>query len=410
MKLADFNISEAANVVGTGKFGGSLAYMSPEQIRAFNPSDPFSADELDERCDIYSLGVMLIQLLKGRLPFSNYSQSRSSDGLEAMIAERSSMATKERVGQLLANHSTLLQSTLVKCIAPDRSQRHHSAKAFATQLKIGLDPVAEQYLYAPHNTWRYKLSHRFYAVCLVVAAIVNLLAAAFITTFHFYDTVPETFHGKYMTVQRVINGVAFPLAAIIFISLTLVVHRVLKLRRLGQVVPIEDQKLAISRNLAAGHLQAAICGLEWIIAGFLYPLIMKFLGLTLDSSAWINFIASHSLAGVAITTLTFFAISWFSVSSWLPAILKDSYSNQSVSETTKSLNLLLARIPIYQLLAVSIPLLAVVLLVVFSDLLEQSKFSLTVISVFGLVAIPLVLFGGNKIRSVCETLLLVLRS
>lgn len=405
MKLADFNISTASSVVGTGKFGGSLAYMSPEQIRAFDLADDFSADQLNEGCDVYSLGVMLIQLLKGRLPFS--SATHRSGGLQAMITERESDQTKQDVAELLANHSPLLQSTLLKCIAPASNDRHASAAALATQLKIGLDPQAEQLLYPRAKHWSHRIRNQFYTVSIIVALAANLMAAAFVTTFHLFDTVPDDFHGKYMTVQAVINGIAFPLAVVIFGSLTYIVHRTL---RTDKDVSVEDQQLAISRNLAAGHLQATICGLEWIAAGILYPSILTAMGVSLQAPAWINFIASHTLAGVAITTLTFFAVTWFSVTCWLPALLKDSLSEESVNTTTTELNQLLSRIPIYQMLAGSIPLLAVVLLVVFSDLLQQGKFSLTVISIFGLIAIPLVLIGGNKIRNACEKLLLVLRS
>ena len=410
MRLADFNISSASSVEGTSKFGGSLAYMSPEQIRAFNPDDDFSSEQLDERCDIFSLGVMLFQLLKGRLPFSNHSKSRSSNGLNEMIDERQSNETRDRVCGLLANHSRLLQTTLMKCIEPDVNDRHASAKTLATQLKIGLDPGAERMLYPSSTSWSYKFRNWFYVTCFIVALIANGLAAAFITTFHFHDTIPDEFQSSYMAVQRVINSIAFPLAAILFVLLTLVVHRALRARKLGKPAPIEDQMLAISRNLSAGHLQAAICGLEWVAAGILYPLILGLLGVALGAPAWINFIASHTLAGVAITTLTFFAISWFSVTTWLPALLQDSYSDESVAAAVSGLNQLLIRIPIYQVLAGSIPLLAVTLLIIFSDLLEEGRFSLIVISIFGLFAIPLVLFGGNRIRMACEKLLLVLRS
>ncbi len=60
-KLADFNIS-FSKIDGTtpaAYFGGSLAYMSPEQLEACDPAHGRQPEETDGRSDVYSLGVML---------------------------------------------------------------------------------------------------------------------------------------------------------------------------------------------------------------------------------------------------------------------------------------------------------------------------------------------------------------
>ena len=48
------------------------------------------------------------------------------------------------------------------------------------------------------------------------------------------------------------------------------------------------------------------------------------------------------------------------------------------------------------------------MLVLFGN--DETKFALTVISLFGLLAIPMVMIGGNKIRAICERLLNVFAS
>src|SRR5262249_25118673 len=61
-RLADADLSATAHT-GAGQLVGTLAYMSPEQVLA----DPL---ELDTRSDVYALGVVLYEILAGRLPYA----------------------------------------------------------------------------------------------------------------------------------------------------------------------------------------------------------------------------------------------------------------------------------------------------------------------------------------------------
>ncbi len=63
--LADFNVSFTAHSGGGGSsLGGTLEYMAPEHLAAFTGTVPVSA--VDERADLYSLGLVLFELLAGR--------------------------------------------------------------------------------------------------------------------------------------------------------------------------------------------------------------------------------------------------------------------------------------------------------------------------------------------------------
>jgi tetratricopeptide (TPR) repeat protein len=65
-RLLDFNLS-ADGRYDTARLGGTLPYMAPEQVQALQSAGP--AAEPDGRADLFSLGVILYELLTGRHPF-----------------------------------------------------------------------------------------------------------------------------------------------------------------------------------------------------------------------------------------------------------------------------------------------------------------------------------------------------
>ncbi|WP_435593486.1 serine/threonine-protein kinase [Nocardia sp. bgisy118] len=92
-KLADFNVSfsrDLAEANPVAYFGGSLSYMAPEQLEVCHPGYDRSADDLDTRADIYSLGVVLWELLTGAKPFDDITAGEHDDAatLAAMVQRR----------------------------------------------------------------------------------------------------------------------------------------------------------------------------------------------------------------------------------------------------------------------------------------------------------------------------------
>ena len=121
--LLDFNLAEDAaesRAAEKAKVGGTLPYMSPEQIRAFcgQPS------ELDGRTDIYSLGIVLFQLLARRMPFRLHG-GPTREAFKKMLADRAGPAPFVRPHN--ADISPAVEAIVRKCLAPDVIDRYRSA-------------------------------------------------------------------------------------------------------------------------------------------------------------------------------------------------------------------------------------------------------------------------------------------
>ncbi len=80
VKVTDFGIAKIAGQKGltrTGAQMGTLYYESPEQIKG--------ARDVDHRADIYSLGMTLYEMLAGRLPFDNASDTSEYEIMDAIV-------------------------------------------------------------------------------------------------------------------------------------------------------------------------------------------------------------------------------------------------------------------------------------------------------------------------------------
>jgi serine/threonine protein kinase len=111
IKILDFGLaklSEAGNqkLTRTGNIMGSPAYMSPEQV---------CAEQLDARCDIYSLGCVFFEALSGSVPFAG-------DTVFDVLLKH----TSERVPDLDIPDKQL-SSIISKCTEPNPADRFQSA-------------------------------------------------------------------------------------------------------------------------------------------------------------------------------------------------------------------------------------------------------------------------------------------
>jgi tetratricopeptide (TPR) repeat protein/tRNA A-37 threonylcarbamoyl transferase component Bud32 len=120
-RITDEDLGAASLQTEVGVIKGTLAYMSPEQARG----DPAA---IDTRCDVYALGVLLYQLLSGRLPLD-------LSGLSVMESLRRVTDQDPVPLQRAWPASTRLDPDLItivhKALAKQPGERYSSAAALA---------------------------------------------------------------------------------------------------------------------------------------------------------------------------------------------------------------------------------------------------------------------------------------
>jgi len=123
LKVVDFGISKTHAAKGapttTAQSMGSPSYMAPEQMR--------SAKNVDARADIWSMGVILYELLSGRLPFE-------ADTMPELIVQVLGETTPPSLAQLRDGLPPALVRTVEKCLEKDRDRRFSSVAELAHEL------------------------------------------------------------------------------------------------------------------------------------------------------------------------------------------------------------------------------------------------------------------------------------
>ena len=122
--LTDFGLVRAAQgskLTKTGVIIGTPEYMSPEQAQG---------EEIDWRTDIYSLGVVLYQMLTGTVPFV---RSTSAAVLLAHVAHR-----PPSISQINRAVPKAVEAVALKALAKDRGQRHQSAGQLVNDFQVAI--------------------------------------------------------------------------------------------------------------------------------------------------------------------------------------------------------------------------------------------------------------------------------
>lgn len=163
--VMDFGIARSAHLPGmtdTGALIGTPEYMSPEQARG---------EELDERSDIFSLGVIFYELLTGKSPYS------SDTPLATLWKRMQEPATP--ASQIEPSIPPLLNAVVMKALEIDTQKRFGSTREMAHQLELWLGPSAESStIFIP--THRGSLYWKLTSAGLGVVVSLTVILVAFV--------------------------------------------------------------------------------------------------------------------------------------------------------------------------------------------------------------------------------------
>lgn len=305
--LADFNISaQQVDEEGSEMFGGTIAYMSPEHLDAFNPGEETTEAAVSTQADIYSLGMVLDELLHGRQPQLSHNPAQALvDRLRSLANYRRQKPPRTKL--VVPSARKTLELSICRCMAPSPQDRFGTGADLAEQLEGCRQmraaeralPAAADSTYWNIVPWIIKRPFLWFVLLVVIP---QLIASAFNISYNLTQIVRIHLDGEQraMFEQLVLayNALMYPVALVLFGLAFFPVRRTWQ--RMHAATPLPAGEVAEARRQAM-RLPLWVAGLTaagWLPGGVLFPAILSLRTEALAPHVWFHFIASFTLSGL----------------------------------------------------------------------------------------------------------------
>ncbi|WP_338771058.1 protein kinase [Nocardia vulneris] len=326
-KLADFALRESGSAAGATNHAeleaDSLRYRSPEQLaRLLDPAAPAPGT----RSDLYSLGLLLWEMLTGAHPFNDQPQAAAArpDALARMLEARRAGLPDCAVAQLPADTPAALRRVLLDCLRAEPKRRWRNGAELAGQLDLCLDARARDLVDPPPTSLRFRARGWLIPVAALCVGVPNVLASWYNIQLNqslIIDRLAAADQQKFFTVGLINNLISFPLAAVLLIALG---RRPLTVAfRLARGREYSARTLAKARRdtLLLGDWAVLVPFAMWVIAGVAWPLALAASGVSLPPGTFLHFFAAQLVCAAIALAYPFFPAMLFAVRVVYPQLL-----------------------------------------------------------------------------------------
>jgi hypothetical protein len=393
--LSDFNLAESSRR-GRGRehFGGTIRYMAPEHLDAFTQGGGPVA--VDERSDIYSLGVVLYELLTGR-PFLPITLAgMQSQVLQTLAAQRRETAPSPRA--VRDTIPVVVDRVIRRCLDPDPAQRYQKAEELVRALD-GCRELVQMERDFPRPLPITRASEKRPGLMITLLALIpHLLGSIVNITYNklsIVDNLSPAQEEAFGQVILVYNLIVYPLLIWVWCRALLPIMKMR--RRLDGPEPVDAEVVRHLRrqSLKLPALLVVLSCLGWLPGGLLFPLGIGLLSEPVSAKVFGHFLVSFTVSGLIATTYSYFGTQFLVLRILYPRLWVDPQAPRQ--QARRELGSLEGRLRVFLFAAGLIPLSGAILMVSVGQV-EQFTLGFRLL-VIGLIGLGMAGFGAALLVS-----------
>jgi eukaryotic-like serine/threonine-protein kinase len=358
--LTDFNLSirRQGALDAEGIIGGTLAYMAPEHLEAFRVADPSVCAKIDARADLYSLGVVLFEMLAGERPFPVFAGR-----LEETAAMRRQPPPFPRSRN--PDVSVAMEQAIRRALDPDPERRFASAREMAAALR-GVRQLRRIEKQLPRAGGLAAGMGRHPFLWLEMAAAVpHLLAAMVLVVYQCSQVAPRLTPPEQSAWLSLIGGYSAVGMIVAIIACTLRHARVRRdARRLETDEDHAGRQAADLRRRVASLARCGItiAGVAWLVGALVVLGGLEALGGEIDFAAAVHVGASFVLSGLIAMTYSYLGEEFIAVRVLYPRMWSAPRRPRELAR--RELRCVGPRLRLFQISAGAIPLAGAAMIVI----------------------------------------------
>ena len=395
-RLADFSLSARSaedEDAGDALFGGTLNYMAPEHLLAF--VHEMDEEDVDERSDIYGLGLVLYELLTLHLPTVPRDPNHDmQEHVRALVEFR--LETPDSIRTHVPEASTALDRTFTRCLDPDPACRIASAEELASALRGCLQLKETEQSLPPKGRLLSWFERWPLGSVIAFTLLPHLAGSVFNITYNNWIVAQlnQSQQQTFMWLVVAYNLIVYPACFVAFVKLILLPAK--RNRR-----ALEDSSPEAAIDFGAARRQtltwprwaAILASVGWFPGIVCFPLGLQLLSppVTLEQAA--HFFMSILLSGLIALTYSVIGLQLISLRYYYPQLWDQADHMQDTARRELRGSRRLAWLS--QVLAGSIPLLGACLFV----MTQHKEMDDTQYRVYQLLTLWLIIlgFGGFQL-------------